>query len=156
MAKKSAFKNRFPQFKILLFLALVLGLPLSVWTVINAPTTIQQQASSLPKEAPTNLSAKSICNENKSLYNFSWNQVPNSSGYNFYYYYSYVDENLGSVTKHKGPLKTIGFPLGTFSLHDLDLPDTTETLFWYVRAKNLSGAGPASEIATAPVACPVK
>lgn len=46
MAKTEGYKNRFPYAGLLLLLAVILAIPLTIWSLYYAPTNTQQQAQS--------------------------------------------------------------------------------------------------------------
>jgi hypothetical protein len=96
-------------------------------------------------QAPTNLSSSSTqCYPNSTLpiFRFSWNAVPNASGYDFFYYINYKNGVRGGII---GPLSTVTMASKTtYVLYDL--PNNIKSISWYVRGRNLESNGPTSRL----------
>lgn len=96
MAKnRYGFSDRFPHFGKFLFLALVLSLGISVWSVQKAPTNTQQEAAvpnptSTPDRLPSNLVQSPYCENSsdklagESAAKFSWAGVSGISQYQIF------------------------------------------------------------------------
>ena len=94
MATKS-FNKRYPAFKWVLLVAVLLAIPLTVFSVQKVPTNTQQHAAvpsitSTPDHLPSNLTQTTYCENStdqlagQSAAKFSWTGVPGISQYSIY------------------------------------------------------------------------
>lgn len=163
MAYKS-FNQRFPKFKWVLMFAVILALPLTVWSVNNVSTNTQQHAYIPPGDgggpaptgvkitsAPTGLKSTTRCTTNssgKKVYTFlyTWKSVPIADNYQVV---SYAKKSNGTVTTEESK------PFSGTSIYHGAVNPPTISVTWRVRGYNSYSHtyGPYSEVKSASLVC---